>query len=51
MPKTRRNLLLNFYLPCAVSGLLLAGLISFTTPSPEMAEGAAPGAVVTVAAR
>lgn len=45
MPKNRRKLLLDFYLPCAVSGLLLAGLISATTPSVEGGE-AAPLAVV-----
>ena len=32
MAKKRRNLLLDFYLPCTVSGLLLAGLIAITNP-------------------
>lgn len=29
-----KNLMMNFYLPCMVSGLLLAGLISITSVVP-----------------
>lgn len=43
------NLMLDFYLPCAVSGLLLAGLIFVTNPAPpaEIVDAT----VVTMAAR
>jgi hypothetical protein len=45
MPKSRRNILLDFYLPCAVSGLLLAGLIAITSPSapPDLGSAGALG--------
>jgi hypothetical protein len=44
------NLIWDFYLPCAVSGLLLAGLIFVTNPA-SPPESAAETAVVTMAAR
>lgn len=31
--KTTEKLVMDFYLPCAISGLLLAGLIALTTPA------------------
>ncbi len=31
--KSPDRLVMDFYLPCAISGVLLAGLIALTTPS------------------
>lgn len=47
-PERPRNLVMDFYLPCVVSGVLLAGLISITEPMPP-AEQAAPSALVLAA--
>jgi hypothetical protein len=45
----KTNPLLNFYLPCAVSGLLLAGLIAITDPAPSDVDVPLPS--VSLAAR
>ena len=42
--KSPDRLVMDFYLPCAISGVLLAGLIALTTPiaTAEMAQESSP---------
>lgn len=42
------RLMMDFYLPCAISGLLLAGLIALTTPDSPVGPITEPAIVVAL---